>query len=407
MTIETPGTSQIQTDVDTIINELDSEIHQINRDIYNNPEVKWREFKAHDLICNFLEKQGFSVTRHAYGMETAFKACYGTGGRAISFNAEYDALPGIGHACGHNLIATVGLTGFLALAGLLRKYKLPGRAILLGTPAEEGGGGKIKLLEAGAYDDADISLMGHGSPGDPNNGGCGGMRSLACQHFTIEYFGKTAHAAGNPYDGINAMDAAVSGYVNVSMMRQQLKSDQRIHGVFLDGPKAANVIPDYTKLLYYVRAGNRGDLMELMPRVEDCFKASALASGCEYSIDKDVPYFDLRVYRSLCQRYVDHMAGYGVKVPVVAEDVGMGSTDQGNVCYKIPSLHVWFTIPCEENTSMHHASFTRAAGTDEAHKIALKVGKSLAMTGWAVSSDKEFFKQVTQDWDEDVAQRSA
>lgn len=398
--------NDILAELNVYVGSLNQELFEINKFIYNNPEVKWQEHKAHDVLCNFLERKGFDVTRHAYGMETAFKAVYGNGGRAVEFNAEYDALPDIGHGCGHNLIATVGLTGFLCLSYLLKKYSIAGRAILLGTPAEEGGGGKIELLKAGAYDDADISLMGHAFPDDGKTPGNGGTYSLACQHFTIEFKGKTAHAAGNPYDGVNALDAAVGAYNNISMLRQQLKTNQRIHGIFLDGPKAANVIPQYAKMLYYVRAGNKAELSALMKRVEPCFEASALATGCTCNIEKTDAYDDLRVYRSLAQRYTDNMKHYDIDVAVEANEVAMGSTDQGNVCYKIPSLHVWFTVPTEKTCSMHHIDFTKAVGTTESHQIATKVARSLAKTGWDVLTDDSYFQEIRDEWDRDVKIRN-
>lgn len=398
--------SGVLSELDAYVTSINDKLKDINKYIYNNPEIKWEEHKAHDVLCDFLEKEGFKVTRHAYGLDTAFKCVYGEGGRGVEFNAEYDALPGIGHGCGHNLIATVGLTGFLCLAYLIKKYKVPGRAILLGTPAEEGGGGKIELLKAGAYDDCDISLMGHGCPDDAGESvGSASMYTLACAHFDVEYRGKAAHASGFPQNGINALDAAVGAYVNVSMFRQHLTANQRIHAIISDGPKAANIIPDYAKMICYVRASSREELSKLMARVEPLFEATGKSTGCEYTIHQTTPYDELRVFRSLAQRYVDNMETYGVTVPVESDELVMGSTDQGNVCYKVPSLHVLFTIPTDKNCSMHSIDFTNAAGAPKAHENATKTARSLARLGWDALTDDAYFEQIQKDWAEDVERR--
>jgi amidohydrolase len=251
--------------------------------IHENPELGYEEFKAHDNVASLLESLDYKVTRHAYGIQTALMAEFGSGGRVIAFNAEYDALPDIGHACGHNLIATMSIGAFIALADTLKRYKIQGRVRLLGTPAEEGGGGKLKLIEAGAYSDVDACMMIHPGPED----GCAGytgdayMPTLANKKFTVRFTGKAAHASMSPWQGVNALDAVVLGYSGVSALRQQILPTQRIHGVISEGGKRPNIITAHTSLDYYVRSTSLKSANALMERVIACFEGAAIQTGCK------------------------------------------------------------------------------------------------------------------------------
>ncbi|KAH2098526.1 hypothetical protein KXW65_001798 [Aspergillus fumigatus] len=257
MAIPTPSIDEIKSSIDATLANLQSSLRELNREIWSNPETAYQEHKAHETICAFLEAQGCTVTRHAYGLDTSFEATCGSGGPLINFNAEYDALPGIGHACGHNLITTSSVAAFLALSALLKKYGIPGRAQLLGTPAEENGGGKRKLIEKGAYNGVDISLMAHAGPKKlfpgVDSDGIAGVLMNARKEIHCEFTGKSAHAGGNPWDGINALDALVSAYNNVSVLRQQMQPDERVHVAFTETPTVANVIPERTKAFWQVR----------------------------------------------------------------------------------------------------------------------------------------------------------
>jgi amidohydrolase len=224
------------------------------------------------------------VTKHAYGVPTSFSTEYGTSGPVVAFNAEYDALPGIGHACGHNLIATTSIASFLGLASYLKESKSRGRVRLIGTPAEEGGGGKLKLIDAGAYDDVDACLMIHPLPGDPKNSGAGGQAywmSLANHKFSVIYSGKSAHAAMAPWEGVNALDAVVLAYNGISVLRQQIKPYERIHSVISQGGERPNVVPDKGRLEYYIRSRTLKEADELKERAMGCFEGAAFATGCK------------------------------------------------------------------------------------------------------------------------------
>lgn len=276
--------------INSHLDELDSSLHNtINKSLHAHPETAYKEFFAHETITNYLEHQGFAVKRHTYGLETSFEAEMGSGGRQVVVCAEYDALPDIGHACGHNLIATSSIAAFLGAARVLSELKIPGRLRILGTPAEEGGGGKAKLIDAGAFnppEDIAAAIMAHPTAahqGGSGNGSSGlaGFKLIASHKFRVEFRGKTAHAAGEPWKGVNALDAAVAAYSNVALLRQQIQSDERIHGVIEVGGTVPNVITDYTRMNWNVRSPTIDRADELLKRVKSCLEAGAAATGCE------------------------------------------------------------------------------------------------------------------------------
>ncbi|KAF5863257.1 hypothetical protein ETB97_010379 [Aspergillus alliaceus] len=391
-----PSIEDVKASVDAALESLHITLRNLNKEIWSNPETAYEEHKAHDAICNFLEAEGFSVTRHAYGLDTSFEATSGSGGRLINFNAEYDALPDIGHACGHNLITTSSVAAFFALSTILKKYGIPGRTQLLGTPAEENGGGKAKLIDAGAYKGVDISLMAHAGPENLFPGveatGVGGVLMNARKEIHCEFIGKSAHAGGNPWDGINALDSLVASYNNVAILRQQLQPDERVHCAFLDTPKVANVIPSYTKAYWQVRSPTLKGLNRLMVKVRNCIEAGALATGNEL-------YTDIKLNDTLCERYQAHMGSWGRNVLKSHDKILTGSSDIGNVSYVMPTLHTMFGIPAPDGSFPHHPSFAAAAGTDEAHGEAVVVGKSLAMIGWEMVTDEALFERAKHQWE--------
>ncbi|KAJ5766071.1 uncharacterized protein N7511_003687 [Penicillium nucicola] len=395
---------QAQAAIDEALEKVSTQLRELNHFIWSNPELAYEEHKAHDAICDFLESQGFTVTRHAYGVDTSFECISGTEGRLINFNAEYDALPDMGHACGHNLIATSSVAAFLALAHLQKKFGTGGRIQLLGTPAEENGGGKEKLLNAGAYKEVDISLMSHGGPsgqalvGSPCDGAAGIMMN-ARKELHVEYFGKNAHAGGNPWDGVNALDALVQAYNGISSLRQQILPDERIHGAFLDVPKVANVIPAYTKSYWQIRSPTLKGLTNLIARVRSCIEGAAVITGCTVEIVEEGLYTDIVLNETLCERFSTHMDAYGRKIIPKHDKVLTGSSDVGNVSYAVPTLHSMFSIPCPEGSFPHHPSFTASAGTDEAHTEAVLTGKGLAMVGLDMLTDDALFQSAKSQWE--------
>lgn len=304
-----PGQAEIIQKVCGTLDKYESKLSEINqrvcdvalriidyvaqlRQIWSNPELAFKEYNAHDNICEIFESLGpeYKAHRRAYGVETAFEIIYkrGNGGRVVAFNAEYDALPGMGHACGHNLIATSSIAAFLATCetmGSLYADQIGYSVRLLGTPAEEGGGGKLLLINAGAYENVHACFMVHpfpvlfGAPDLISSSSCSGQY-LANDKVKVTFTGKPAHASAAPWEGVNALDAVVSAYVNISMLRQQMLPTQKIHGVVLQGGDRPNVIPASTTVEYYIRSETVKTLKPLTEKVLKCFEAAAIATGC-------------------------------------------------------------------------------------------------------------------------------
>ncbi|KAG9256584.1 uncharacterized protein F5Z01DRAFT_634167 [Emericellopsis atlantica] len=364
----------------------------MNTTIHSHPELGYQETVAHDTITQVLEDEGFQVTRHAHGLATSFEAEYGSGGRLVIFCAEYDALPDIGHACGHNLIATSSVTGFLALAAALKAASnVKGRVRILGTPAEEGGGGKVKLLEAGAFpDDTAAAIMMHPTSAhvipQPIRG-IAGVKFVASLKLRVQFHGRTAHAGGAPWNGRNALDAAVAAYTSVSMLRQQIHPDERIHGVIEEGGTSPNVIPAYTRMNYYIRSPTvqRGE--ELLARVKACFEAAATSTGCTVDYINAPTYKNLRINNTLSNEYTKLMAQRGVTFIPRSEEPFTFSTDMGNVSFAVPSFHGAFGISGSNGALPHQPDFRLAAALRESFDIALSCAEGMAMLGWRVLTD--------------------
>ncbi|KAG5815084.1 hypothetical protein H9Q74_010628 [Fusarium xylarioides] len=372
------------------LDALNSAFQEVNLGIHSHPELAYQEVFAHDKLTDFLEHQGFQVKRHAWGLNTAFEATFGSGGRQVVFCAEYDALPEIGHGCGHNLIATSSLAAFVSAARALQMTKLPGRLRIIGTPAEEGGGGKIKLLEAGAFDppqDIAAALMSHPTTSGPSSDGLvydgvAGTRSIA---------------AYKTKNGINALDAAVAAYVNVSMLRQQIRPDERVHGVFEDGGTVPNIIPQYTRINWCIRSPTLAGCQNLVKRVQACFEAGAAAANCKVEYETAPFYNDLLVNNTLSNTYVEEMAKLGLKIK--SQENVPASTDMGNVSYHVPGFHGGFAIPTTPDVSIHHADFATCAAKEGAHKAAMSCARGLAMTAIQVLVDEELSQRVRDDFE--------
>ncbi|OCF38398.1 hypothetical protein I317_07828, partial [Kwoniella heveanensis CBS 569] len=309
------------------------ELVELSSYLTENPELGYEEFKAHAKLTEYLSQEGFDVSGYPH-MPTAFRASYthGSGGRIFGLNSEYDALPAIGHACGHNLIAVSGIAALVAMRRAMQEHNLPGTVVLLGTPAEEGGGGKIKLLKAGAYEDLGACMMLHPGPGLPGQGGIG--PSLARLRVVIDFHGKPAHAAAAPWEGLNALDAAVNAYVGISTLRQQLKPTTRIHGVISNGGGTApNIIPARTQMIYAIRAETAGAVESTTKKIIDCVEGAARMAQCTVDMEFSDMYRDLVNDKALAYEYVSAMDQmYGYKVRTIFDPAnGIGaSTDFGN-----------------------------------------------------------------------------
>ena len=368
--------ARVRETVNKTIDDNKNELISLSDAIWKEPELCFQEFKAHQLLTDYLEKKGFIVERSYTGVKTAFRATFGSGRPNVCVICEYDALPDIGHACGHNLIAEAGVAAGLGLKAALEACQdgLKGRVTVLGTPAEEGGGGKVLLIENGAFDDVDVAMMVHPAPFNAVFHPCLAMRS-----YQVTYTGRAAHAAAFPWEGVNALDAAVTAYNSISVLRQQMTPDCRVHGVIKEGGVKPNIIPEKAVMEYYVRASKRSERDHLVKKVIACFEAAAKATGCEVSVkETEKPYDDVVTNSTLGDCYEKNMVELMGDIQWEKDSSKSGSTDMGNVSYKVPSIHVMYSIGTAAN---HTREFTAVCNTLVAHSATLQFAKGLALTG--------------------------
>ncbi|KAF1842639.1 uncharacterized protein K460DRAFT_293879 [Cucurbitaria berberidis CBS 394.84] len=395
-------------EIDKTIDGLQASLWPLNNFIHENPELAFEEHKAHDALTHFMRScNGWQVTTSAYGMETAWVAVYDSGkaGPVVSFNAEMDALPNLGHACGHNLIATASVAAGLATAEMIKRHDLPGKVVVFGTPGEEGvGGGKIRLLEAGAYKGVDISLISH--PGILHNSPL--VRTTAFARLEVEYFGRAAHAANSPWLGVNALDAVVIAYNAVSVLRQQTMPSDVIGMSITNGGAAPNVIHAYAAGVCVIRASSASRLQELRQKVSACFRAGAEATGARVEIKIIRGYADHVPNRVLAASYTKYWNLLpdlpDPRIPSGDEYTWVkASTDQGNISYAMPSVNASFAIPPGLQAGQPHTpDFEEASGTKEAFLRALRVGKALAGTAVDVLRIPGLIDKITDQWRRDM-----
>ena len=351
-------------------------LFEISDEIWRNPELGFQETRAHAALASFLERHGFEVERSFSGLKTAFRATFGEGRPNVCVICEYDALPEIGHACGHNLIAEAGLAAGLGVKAALDIPGAPaGTLTVLGTPAEEGGGGKQLLIDGGAFEDVDLAMMVHPAPVTALM-----PRYLAVSFLKVEFTGKAAHAAAYPWEGLNALDAAVTAYNSVSVLRQQMKPEWRVHGVITNGGAKPNIIPEKSVMEYMIRAPDRIDLKLLVSRVRACFEAAALATGCQAEIMHTAPSYDNLVSNKvLASLFAENLKFYNF--PFAKTTKTSGSTDMGNVSHVVPSIHPKYIIGSgSSRESIHTRSFTNLTNTPASHNVTLIMGKCMAQT---------------------------
>ncbi|KAG0365261.1 hypothetical protein BGZ54_006699 [Gamsiella multidivaricata] len=362
--------------------------------ILDSAELGLHEFKSHAWLTEYLTRKGFTVEQGKSGLETAFIA------RAGDDSGAYDALPGIGHACGHNLIAISGVATALALRAVIEQFHLPAQIKLFGTPSEERDAGKVTMLNAGDFEGVDICMMLHGANADVIY-----TPFLALDTATVEFFGKASHASTTPWEGINALDAAMEVYTNIGLMRQQMRQDQRVHGIVLNGGQAPNIIPEYTKSAYTVRAPRSAQVQELKARVEKIFEAAARSTGCTMKMEWGTHLKDILTNEPLAIKFEQIMHSLGLKYASKDEQQSKlsGSTDMGNLTYAMPGIHPMFNITNlngvdEKSFGLHTKEFATAAARPMGHTATLRASKALALTGIECILDPVFLQQVKDDF---------
>lgn len=368
------------------IDAVRDELLDVSHRIWSNPELCFEEHHAHDLLTATLDTHGFRVERGACGLDTAFVGRFGDDaatGPTIAMLCEYDALPEVGHACGHNIIAAAGLGAALGAAAVVDA--LGGRLVVMGTPAEEGGGGKIVMMDAGAFDDVDAAFMVHPADADLDS-----FWAIAIHELHVEYSGKAAHAAAAPEQGRNALDAAVLGYMNVAALRQHIGRSERIHGIITHGGDKPNVVPHRAAMQWYVRSGTAESLADLKPRVLAALEAGALATGCEMTAEwVNRPYDDLLTNGPLDGLYAANAAGLGRAVePREQRPSFMGSTDMGNVSHVVPSIHPMIKA-APDGVAIHTAEFATHAGGELGDAAVVDGALAMALTAVDVWADPD------------------
>ena len=373
------------TSVEDAVNSRRADLVELSHAIHAEPELAFAEHRSCAKTQALVAEHGFEITKAPAGLDTAFRAVFGSGPLVIGICAEYDALPGMGHACGHNIIAASAVGTALALAEVADTLGLT--VVLLGTPAEEAGGGKVLMLEAGVFDDIAATVMLHPGPID-----IAAARSLALSEVTIRYLGRESHAAVAPYLGVNAADAVTVAQVSIGLLRQQLAPGQMVHGIVTNGGQASNVIPALAELRYTMRATHSESLRELESRMAGCFAAGAIATGCEHVVSETAPaYAELNPDAWLASVLRAEMVRVG-REPVPADveaSLPLGSTDMGNVTQMMPGIHPIVAIDAG-GASIHQPAFAAAAVNPSADTAVVEGAIMLARTVVALAeSDVE------------------
>lgn len=380
---------------DLILKEVENIKHklwEINDYIYNNPEIGNEEFKAVKKLTSFLEENNFTVDLGILDKPTAFKATYKSDrkGPNIAYLCEYDALPEIGHGCGHNMIGTMGVGAAVALSKVLDS--IGGQITVLGTPAEECDGAKVEMTEKGVFDDVDVAMILHPSDVTYESG-----KSLAMDAIQFYFKGKASHAAAEPEAGINALDAVILTFNGINALRQHIPSDTRIHGIIKEGGVAANIVPDKSIAQFYVRASTREALNKVVEKVKNIAKGASLMTRAELEISNyEISYDNMKTNITLSKVFNNNLKYVGVKDILPAKE-SYGSVDMGNVSNVVPAIHPYIGIGCF-NTAAHTKEFAEATVTDAAHEALVQGASALALTGYEVIKDRGLLIDIKEEF---------
>ncbi|MDE2182842.1 MAG: M20 family metallopeptidase [Alphaproteobacteria bacterium] len=385
----------LRKDLVSAVDSMTGELLQLSHAIHADPELALEEFRASARLADGVRANGIPVTREAFGLPTAYAAEFGkAGGPVVAILSEYDALPGVGHACGHNVIATVGYGAAMALAKL--GSALPGVVRYLGTPAEERHGGKELMARHGAFQGADAAMMIH-----PSNMNLMTMPCIAVSDVEAVYHGFAAHASAMPHRGLNALDAVVTAYQAIAQLRQHIRSSERIHGIITDGGLAPNIVPERAACRFYIRAATMDELDPLKARVRACFEAGALASGCRLELNWGAAdYLDLKTNWPMAEVYERNAKALGREFfPLKDIPPGFaGSTDMGNVSHRVPSIHPMLAV-APVGVIIHNPEFAQWAASDRGDAAVIDGAKSLALTALEAMADSSLMNAVRSDFE--------
>ena len=360
--------------------------------MFANPELRFEEVKAAGWIAELLQSKGFAVERGAFGLPTALRASVGSGGPRVAILAEYDALPEIGHACGHNLIATAAVGAFLGAAAALPSGS--GEVVLLGTPAEEGGGGKILMAKKGAFEGVQAAMMFHPFDRDLLT-----HPALASLWISFSFTGAPAHAAAAPHDGQSALTACMDTFRLIDGQRVHFRDGVRVHGIITNGGQAVNIIPEVASCEFSVRARSLDELERVKQIVLRCAEGAAIASGVSLKVHSRMGYRDMKNNVTLAQRFGEHLGAFGRSAALRTEEVGAGSTDMGDVSHIVPSMHPYLGIVNPGEALCHQHAFAHAASSERGLETAIVAAKSLAKTALDVILDETFRQSIQSEFE--------
>ncbi len=386
-----PLDPKIAKDVDVAVEQESAALTRLASDIHQNPELRFEEHKAAAWISELLAARGFQVER-GLALPTDLRASHGrAGGARVAILAEYDALPDIGHACGHNLIAAAGVGAFLAAASVVDRTG--GEVVLLGTPAEEGGGGKIKMIKAGLFEGLDAAMMFH-----PFDRDILAHPALASLWLAMKFRGTPSHAAAAPHEGKSALTACLDTFRLIDGQRVHFRDGVRVHGFVTNGGQAVNIIPELAACEFSVRARDAAELARVRGIVERCAKGAAMASDVSVEITVREGYRDMRNNMELARAFGAHLESLGRHPHEQDARVGAGSTDMGDVSHVVPSIHPYLAIVDENEALCHEHRFAEAAIQDRGLQTALSAAKALARTAVELLADAELRARVRDEW---------
>jgi len=379
--------TKLKAEVSKQVDNHRHELIELSLKIHTNPELGFKEEKASGWLTDYLARNGFQVEKGIGGLPTAFKAVYGSDKPVIALIAEYDALPQIGHACGHNIIAASAVGAAVSSKSIVDSCG--GTVAVFGTPAEELFGGKVIMLKAGVFEGVDVAMIMH--PGVRN---AATTEALACIGLDVEFFGKAVHAAAYPERGTNALEAMILAYNAVNSLRQHIKDRARIHGVITHGGEVANVVPAYSAATFLVRAQDNIYLDELKQKVLKCFEGAALATGARLDYKwGEVVYAPMKNNLVLAQQFAQNLESLGRKVEPFESYFGFGSTDMGNVSQVVPAIHPSVAIASPE-VLLHSVDFVQLAASEAGHTGLLDAAKALAMTVVDLLSEPQILARI-------------
>jgi amidohydrolase len=385
---------EVTTAIDRAVDACAGELLELARRIHAHPELRFEEHKASAWLSEFVVAKGHQVERGVAGMPTAFRARAGRGtGPRVAILAEYDALPGVGHACGHNLIATGAVGGFVAAAAAAAAGGVSGEVLLLGTPAEEGGGGKIEMLKAGVFEGIDAAMMFH-----PFDRDVLAHPALASVWITFDFAGVPSHAALAPHAGSSALTACLDTFRLIDGQRVHFRDGVRVHGFVSNGGQAVNIVPERASCEFSVRALDGQELERVRGIVERCARAAALASDVSVDIQIREGYRDMVNNMALARRFGSHLEALGRRPRERDARIGAGSTDMGDVSHAVPAIHPWLAIVSEGAAVCHERAFAEAAGGDDGGRTALVAAKALARTAVEFLADADLRAAVRAEW---------